>query len=281
MKRESIKPETSKMSQMCGHIVATPEESMYDRISEYKRQHPTHVIKVDAHLPYSAFNTDSQKGSFPVTLMNAPSLGQIVIHKAIVINENDLVISTASVVQHHHSLYDFPSRAISDAIWYTGESKGPRHTFEEILWEDQLVEPVERMRRKKKSVSIKAKMKQLGEKYFNTESSRWFDPLDERDREWIINNAINDLSVHCHSDAYHNEIPEVLRRVGICGELKIYTIGDKSIEVVEAFESKKAPLGILGRNCELLRDAGFEYNLDQKSKKWAYRIGALQKQQVA
>lgn len=281
MSTKGKKLESAKMSEICGHVVATPEESMYDRIREYKNRHPNHAIKVNAQLPYSDLN--KEKGSLPVTLansplLNAPLLGQIAIYKAIIIDENGLVISTASVVQHYHSMYDFPSRAISDAIWYTGEGKGPRHAYEEIVWEDQLVEPAERVRRRKLAKSIQSKMKKLGKKLFSAENSRWFDVLDEVDRNWVVKNAIQDLSVHCHSDAFHPEIPEVLRRVGICGEIKYYTIGDKSVEVIEAFETKKAPEGILKRNCELLRKAGFEYNLDQKTKKWAFRIEAQNKQ---
>ena len=107
----------------------------------------------------------------------------------------------------------------------------------------------------------------------------WYEKLHKDDRQWVIERGINDLSVHLNVDANLPQIPEVLRRIGIAGSEKTYVIGNKAVEVVEVIETRRAPKGAIFRNKDLLSSAGFEFNSDRKSKKWAIRIE--QKQQIA
>ena len=124
-------------------IVEDAEESMYERIRAFKAEHPDYVIIVDAELPYSMVKNPNS-----LILAKAPGLGQMVIHKAIIKRASGEIVSQSSVVQYFHSMYDYPSRIISDTIWYAGECKGPRHCQEEIDFDSEIVHPAERARRR-------------------------------------------------------------------------------------------------------------------------------------
>lgn len=269
-----------------GYEVPAAQESMYDRIRDFRKSHPEYVLDQTTHLPYS-----KEDGESTALLNAAPGLGEIVVHTATISNKNQMVLIRASVVQYFHSMFDFGAKALSDAIWYFGEGKGPKHCFEEIQQEDEIIHPAERFRRKREIRRYKEVVRRVKTWQQRDETDQkpsmptpklmdlpmWCNRLHEKDQKWVLKKGVKvNLANSFKKDERFNQIPEELQRIGVAGRKTTYTIGDETIEVIEAVETKGASKGCIYRNRYLLANSGFQFNLNNKSKKWAFVIQQAQ-----
>lgn len=285
MRKKTIVHENAGMAlaeDAYGHLIQPPAESMYNRIMQYKKRHPDHRLVLDAYFPYAS----AKYPNSPI-LARAPGLGEMIIHEAKIISPDGVIVTQAKVVQYYHSMFDFPSKVMADAIWLTGEAKGPRYCKEEIDQIDLIVSPGERVRLMREKASRAGFLKEilktgaaLSSADEKTDEIPWYAGLDEMDQRWVENGSVIDHSEYLPENAKWDNIPDALRRIGIGGEKKTYT-GEKAFEVIEAFESRYAPKGAIYRNRRLLEEAGFEFNIDRQSKKWAMRISETHAEQIA
>jgi len=249
-------------SRFGGHPVETPIETMEKRIASFRKEYPDWTIRIKVEHPYS------QKKAAQA-LKNSPGLGEIAIHRAVLIDGEGKIKAEASVMQSYFSLFDFGKKAVCDAIWYAGIAFGPKMTIDELEWEDDLVHPVEKMRRKLKQKSVERTVSRLKAKPRpekakvvrpefvsppeEPETERpWYWSLHPEDQEWIKNHGgpSVDQSAFMDTESVHPDIPAALLRIGVGGKV--------NDGVLTLFESKFAPEGCLVRNYPILKDNGFD-----------------------